>query len=186
MHHFMDTNDFSKGWQRGGVISDQATGPGSMTQSSFGPKGNFEVVVPEGRNLVHHFIDASDFSKGWQRRGVISDRTTGPGSVIQSSVGPKGNFEVAVLEGRSLVHHFIDTCDFSKGRQREPSRLSSREREVLSLLVRGMSMKQVGRELGIAARTVAFHKYKVMHTNGLRNNADLLAFSMKNGMLNIP
>ena len=118
VHHFIDTSDFSKGWQRGGVISDQATGPGSVMQSSFGPRGNFEVAVLEGRNLVHHFIDTSDFSKGWQRGGVISDQATGPGSLMQSSFGPRGNFEVAVLEGRNLVHHFLDTNDTNRGWQR--------------------------------------------------------------------
>jgi DNA-binding CsgD family transcriptional regulator len=44
-------------------------------------------------------------------------------------------------------------------------------------------MKQVARELGITARTVAFHKYRAMEMNGLRNNADLMEFAVRNGIL---
>jgi DNA-binding NarL/FixJ family response regulator len=61
--------------------------------------------------------------------------------------------------------------------------LSDREREVLARLVQGLTMKEVARELGIAPRTVAFHKYRAMEVNGLRNNADLMAFALRHGLL---
>lgn len=64
-----------------------------------------------------------------------------------------------------------------------PSGLTARASEVLRLLVRGHSMKEVARRLGITARTVAFHKYKVMEANGLRTNADLLRFAVRCGLL---
>jgi DNA-binding NarL/FixJ family response regulator len=63
------------------------------------------------------------------------------------------------------------------------SGLSKREREVLSRLVRGLSMKQVARELNIAPRTVAYHKYRAMKANGLRSNADLIDFAQRNGLM---
>lgn len=58
-------------------------------------------------------------------------------------------------------------------------RLTLRERDVLKLLAEGLSMKQVGAELGIAARTVAFHKYRMMETLGLRSSAELVAFAVE-------
>lgn len=61
--------------------------------------------------------------------------------------------------------------------------LSIREQQVLRGVASGKPMKEVARDLGITPRTVAFHKYKVMQTNGLRNNYDLLQFCMKNGLL---
>jgi DNA-binding NarL/FixJ family response regulator len=63
------------------------------------------------------------------------------------------------------------------------SPLSAREVEVLSLLVRGLPMKEVARRLGVTARTVAFHKYNVMSVHGLRGNAELVKFAMQHRML---
>ena len=63
------------------------------------------------------------------------------------------------------------------------SPLSAREVEVLSLLVRGLPMKEVARRLGITARTVAFHKYNAMSILGLRGNADLVKFAIESRLL---
>ena len=61
--------------------------------------------------------------------------------------------------------------------------LSARQREVLALLVRGLPMKSVARQLDITQRTVAFHKYRAMEALGLRGNADLVRFAVQNGLL---
>jgi DNA-binding NarL/FixJ family response regulator len=61
--------------------------------------------------------------------------------------------------------------------------LTARERQVLVLLLRGFSMKQVARDLGITPRTVAFHKYRIMETNGLRTNSELISFALCHGLL---
>lgn len=63
---------------------------------------------------------------------------------------------------------------------RSVERLTRRERDVLKLLAEGRSMKQVGAELGIAARTVAFHKYRMMETLGLGSSAELVSFAVEN------
>jgi DNA-binding NarL/FixJ family response regulator len=59
-------------------------------------------------------------------------------------------------------------------------RLSSRERDVLKRLAAGLSMKEVAAELGIATRTVAYHKYRMMETLSLRSSAELVGFAVKN------
>jgi DNA-binding NarL/FixJ family response regulator len=61
--------------------------------------------------------------------------------------------------------------------------MSDRERQVLTLLVSGMTMKETARALRIAPRTVAFHKYKCMATNRLQSNADLMAVALRHGLL---
>jgi DNA-binding NarL/FixJ family response regulator len=63
------------------------------------------------------------------------------------------------------------------------TKLSTRELEVLQLLVGGLSMKSVGRRLGIAPRTVAFHKYRAMEELGLRSNVELVDFAIRHGLL---
>ena len=61
--------------------------------------------------------------------------------------------------------------------------LSSRERQVLKLLVAGLSMKTVAHHLGIMPRTVAFHKYHAMKLLSLRSNAELIEFAIRHGLL---
>ena len=61
--------------------------------------------------------------------------------------------------------------------------LSPRELEVLKLLLAGMPMKGVARNLGIAPRTVAFHKYRAMDQLGLRNNSELIDFAIRHRLL---
>jgi DNA-binding NarL/FixJ family response regulator len=58
-------------------------------------------------------------------------------------------------------------------------RLTPREREVLQKLAAGYSMKEVAAQLGIATRTVAYHKYRMMETLSLRSSAELVGFAVK-------
>jgi DNA-binding NarL/FixJ family response regulator len=50
-------------------------------------------------------------------------------------------------------------------------RLTSRQREVLGLVAKGMSGKQVARQLGISPKTVERHKTKIFATLGVPNQA---------------
>ena len=58
--------------------------------------------------------------------------------------------------------------------------ITSRQREVVQLLAEGKSMKEAADILNVAARTVAFHKYRIMEELGLKTNADLIHFAIKN------
>lgn len=56
--------------------------------------------------------------------------------------------------------------------------LTAREREVLAAAVRGLHAKEIGRELGISARTVEVHKTRIMAKLGARNVAELVRFAL--------
>jgi hypothetical protein len=45
-----------------------------------------------------------------------------------------------------------------------------------------MSMKEVANELNLKPGTVAFHKYRMMETLGLKTNAELLEYAIKRQM----
>jgi DNA-binding NarL/FixJ family response regulator len=68
---------------------------------------------------------------------------------------------------------------FVRDPRRQARPLTHRQREVLQLLAEGRSMKQAAAELNVSARTIAFHKYKIMEENGLRNNSDFVFFAIK-------
>jgi hypothetical protein len=117
VHYWHDNSNVQRTWVRGQVITHAATGAGCLIQSDFRSQGhgNFEVVVPEGRNLVHYFHDNSNVASPWQRAQLISSASTGPATIIQSDFrsGDHGNFEVVVLEGSNLVHYFHDNGNVS-------------------------------------------------------------------------
>lgn len=120
VHSFRNNADVTSPWQRGLVVSRNATGPGSIIQTSFGTPsapGNLEVVVLEGSNLQHYYYDSLNPSAGWQPGQIITIHATGAGSITQSNFGIDnnldipGNFEVVVLEGSNLVHYRHDNSD---------------------------------------------------------------------------
>jgi DNA-binding NarL/FixJ family response regulator len=87
-----------------------------------------------------------------------------------------------VIHGESYLSPLIarDTvsCLLSQG---EPHRrkITGRQTEVLQLLAEGMSMKEVATILKIKPGTVAFQKYRMMETLGVKTNAELLKYAMQ-------
>src|ERR1700757_296442 len=61
----------------------------------------------------------------------------------------------------------------------EEKRITARQSEVLQLLAEGRSMKEIAVVLNLKPGTVAFHKYKMMETLGLKSNAELLQYAIR-------
>ena len=61
--------------------------------------------------------------------------------------------------------------------------LTKQQRRVLQLLAEGHKMKQAAAVLNISARTVAFHKYRIMQEHGLKTNSDIVMFAIKQGVV---
>ena len=79
-----------------------------------------------------------------------------------------------------------ETVDFllrSGGSYTEEQRITPRQSEVLQLLAEGKSMKEVAGILNLKPGTVAFHKYKMMETLGLKSNAELLHYAIKHHLV---
>jgi DNA-binding NarL/FixJ family response regulator len=64
--------------------------------------------------------------------------------------------------------------------------LTDREREVLTLIARGMSTKEIASELAIGARTVETHRANLMRKLGVKSVALLTQVAIREGILPIP
>jgi DNA-binding NarL/FixJ family response regulator len=60
---------------------------------------------------------------------------------------------------------------------------TGRQREVLQLLDEGKSAKEIGAILGISARTVEAHKYRMMDDLGVKSTAQLVQYAIKHGIV---
>jgi two-component system response regulator FixJ len=60
--------------------------------------------------------------------------------------------------------------------------LSDRQRDTMQLLIRGLSNKEIGQQLGISPRTVEIHRTWVMTKMSARSIADLVRMAMALGV----
>jgi DNA-binding NarL/FixJ family response regulator len=63
---------------------------------------------------------------------------------------------------------------------------TTRQIEVLQLIARGLTMKEIGARLGIATRTAEAHKYQMMERHRVRTVAELIRLGMQFGVVETP
>src|SRR6266852_8274917 len=94
----------------------------------------------------------------------------------------------AVLRGEKYVapslRKALQELPWSNGRAKTKRTPTPRQREVLQLLAEGHTMKEAAGILHVTARTVAFHKYRIMQEFGIANNAELLRLAIKLKLVN--
>jgi DNA-binding NarL/FixJ family response regulator len=61
--------------------------------------------------------------------------------------------------------------------------LTNRQRQVVTLIAEGRTMKEIGAALGLSPRTVETHKYQVMQVLGLHTTADLVRYALERGLV---
>jgi DNA-binding CsgD family transcriptional regulator len=64
-----------------------------------------------------------------------------------------------------------------------PAKLSSRERELVTLVARGRTNAQIAAELFISVRTVGSHLDRIRDKTGCRRRADLTRLALGTGLI---
>ena len=85
------------------------------------------------------------------------------------------SIEEALARSRAAIAQAVDL----RGIRARYEALTEREREVMSLVVRGLLNKQVGAELGITEVTVKAHRGSAMRKMGARTLPDLVTWDAK-------
>jgi DNA-binding NarL/FixJ family response regulator len=63
--------------------------------------------------------------------------------------------------------------------------LTTRELEVLQLIVHGKSNKEIAVVLGLSVNTVAVHRANIMQSLGIHNTAELVVYAIRHGLASI-
>jgi DNA-binding NarL/FixJ family response regulator len=140
-----------------------------------------KAVLPNTKIVVLTIADDSDIA-------ALALRQWASGYVLKKSAA----WELAkaireVLRGSTYVTPHIAQRlaeEFVRDPRLDRTKsLTPRQRDILRLLAEGRSMHETGDILNIRARTVAFHKYRIMQEFGLKTNAELVTFAIREGAL---
>ena len=91
-----------------------------------------------------------------------------------------------VLRGKAYVTARLkpENRQVQESRAKQFSKeLTHRQREVLQLLAEGRPMKEIADILSVSEKTVMFHKYEIMKSLNIKNNAELVLLALRNGLI---
>jgi len=64
--------------------------------------------------------------------------------------------------------------------------LTTRELQILQMIVDGKSNKEIATALDLSANTVAVHRANIMNALGIHKTAELVVYAIRNGLVNLP
>ncbi|MGB2694068.1 MAG: response regulator transcription factor [Dehalococcoidia bacterium] len=88
----------------------------------------------------------------------------------------------AVFSGQGLLHPSVAgkvMREVAAGRRAPHDSLTERERDVLQRLARGMSNKEIGRELGVAEKTVKTHVSSILQKLDLADRTQAALYAVR-------
>jgi DNA-binding NarL/FixJ family response regulator len=62
-------------------------------------------------------------------------------------------------------------------------RLSDREFQVFQMIASGKGLTQIADELGVSVKTVSTHRARILTKLGIKNNAELIHYALKQGLI---
>ncbi len=93
-----------------------------------------------------------------------------------------------VLRDKSYLTPKLRSEDWveAKARARQYSKeLTPRQREVAQMCAEGRPIKEIAWRLGLSEKTIEFHKHHIMESFNLKNNAELVLFALKLGLISV-
>jgi DNA-binding NarL/FixJ family response regulator len=90
----------------------------------------------------------------------------------------------AVVRGERVVPPGVEPL-LELGDGHPAAALSKREQEVMEMLARGMTNREIAHQLAIKLKTVDSHRGHILTKLQLRNNAELTRFAVKHGYVTV-
>jgi DNA-binding NarL/FixJ family response regulator len=87
-----------------------------------------------------------------------------------------------VAAGKQVLDQRLGSLEQPVG---QGSQLTTRELEVLQLIVHGKSNKEIAAVLSLSVNTVAVHRANIMQTLGIHNTAELVVYAIRQGLVSI-
>lgn len=95
----------------------------------------------------------------------------------------KGEYYFCRYVLNMLVENVKSKRDNNTTQQAINVTLTTRESEILTMLTKGLSSKEIGEKLFISPRTVDAHKYNIMQKFNVNSSSELVYFALKNKII---
>lgn len=155
-----------------------------------------DFIRDSNRHFVHFFVSSDILFAHSDEFETLKHLT------IALSLGPNENIEKAgfrildiSLPEQELVSHLLHIHSYGhRDGHKDPqiekkmnvgNRLSPREKDVLSLMVKGLINKEIARELNISLTTVIFHRNNICEKLQTRSLGKLTIFAVFSGIVDL-
>lgn len=110
--------------------------------------------------------------------------TLGAHAWVDNSAGPEKLLDAihAVMRGERVVPHEVETLLAGGLGHRA---LTAREQQVMEMLGRGMTNREIADHLQLRIKTIDTHRGHILKKLELRNNSDLTRFAVKHGYVGL-
>src|SRR5688572_21138412 len=130
--------------------------------------------MPELRMLVLSMHDETIYAERLLAAGAM-------GYIMKQAASDQLLIAVRrVLDGRTYVSEPEQRAGESRSETNDPvARLSNREVQILNMIGRGMSSREIAQEFTLSVKTIESHRQTIKHKLGLATNSQLLQYAMK-------
>ena len=155
-----------------------------------------EFIRDSNRHFIHFFVSYDILFRHIDEFDMLRSRTTvlstGPDrrfesagyNVLDISL-PEGEITGRLLHIRLAAHYEERDPDGKEDGRLAANGLSSREKEVLRLIIKGKINKEIAMELGISLTTVIFHRNNICEKLQTRSIGKLTIFAVLSGIIDI-
>lgn len=161
---------------------------GLRSQNSLRIAGLIKVEFPETQIVVMDLMPAQseivEFVKAGVSGFILKDATIDDFLQTIRSVA-EGRKVLPPTMAESLFSHIVEYAVHSTKADRlmKAVKLTRREHEVVNLIARGMSNKEIAHELHIAVHTVKSHVHNTLEKLALHSRLELASFALTEGMV---
>jgi len=112
--------------------------------------------------------------------------SAGAHGYLNKSVDPETLLSAirSVSRGEQVIPPGVEEL-LATGEGHPASALTAREAQVMEMLARGMTNREIAEHLEISIKTVDTHRGHVLKKLGLRNNSELTRFAVKHGYVSL-
>jgi DNA-binding NarL/FixJ family response regulator len=136
------------------------------------------ITMHESDQMVRRALEAG--ARGYLLK---SDLTECLANAVEAVA--KGERFLTPKVSEIVLDGFLSTRSRHRQGERAGARVTPREVEIIRLLARGKSNKEIATELGIAVRTVETHRSKIMLKLGLHSLAEIIHYAMRHGIATV-